>query len=288
MPESLTFEVLSSLGQRPPLFSVSSTRTLWTDPHISENMLKWHLDPDAPLASGTHDTIDHTADWLARRLDIGAQTRLCDFGCGPGLYTTRWARDHGARVTGIDFSPRSIAYARETAARHGLEVTYHEADYLSVSLDHRFDVITLIFCDLCPLSPTQRQALYAVWRSHLEPGGRIALDVATLARFETLSEGMTAGSRLMDGFWAAGDYVGIHETMLYQTAGVSLDRYSIFEPDGRAWAVCNWLQHFSPDEIIAELEAAGFVIEGLYGNLTGSNLSSDSDEIGIIARLDES
>ena len=38
---------------------------------------------------------------------IAESTRIADFGCGPGLYTTRLARKQ-AQVTGVDFSKRSI------------------------------------------------------------------------------------------------------------------------------------------------------------------------------------
>jgi cyclopropane fatty-acyl-phospholipid synthase-like methyltransferase len=284
MPESAVFPVLAGLGARPEPFSEHSTPRLWTDPHVSEHMLAYHLDPEAPLASRPVAVIDASVDWLAGRLNIGAGTALCDFGCGPGLYTERFAARFGARVTGVDFSPRSIAHARAAAARAGLSISYHEADYLTFSTDDRFDVITLIFLDLCPLSPERRQALYEVWLRHLRPGGRIALDVVSRARFETLSEDMTAGRRFMDGFWSPGDYVGIQETFLYDAESLSLERYTIVEADDRAWTVHNWLQHFTSAQITAELEAAGFMVEDLYGDLTGVPLEVDSPVIGVIAR----
>jgi len=286
MPDSTVFSVLAAMGQRPEPFSVSTVRTLWTDPHISAQMLAWHLDPMAPLASRPAAVIDAGVTWMADRLGIGADTRLCDFGCGPGLYTSRFAERHGAQITGVDFSARSIAHAREVAARAGLSITYHEADYLTFSTEDRFDVITLIFSDLCPLSPTQRQGLYGIWREHLAPGGRVVFDVVSRARFETLSEGMTAGRRFMDGFWAAGDYVGIQETFLYDAESLSLDRYSIVEADDRAWVVYNWLQHFTPETIAAELVGAGFVVEDIYSDLTGTPFDPASPDIGVVARVE--
>lgn len=285
MPEAMVFPVLATIGQRPEPFSVSTVQTLWTDPHISAQMLAWHLDPMAPLASRPAAVIDAGVAWMADRLGIGPGTRLCDFGCGPGLYTSRFAERHGAQVTGVDFSARSIAHAREATARAGLPITYYEADYLTFSTVDRFDVISLIFSDLCPLSPAQRQRLYGIWREHLVPGGRVVFDVVSRARFETLSEGMTGGRRFMDGFWAAGDYVGVQETFLYDAESLSLDRYTIVEADDRAWVVYNWLQHFTPEAIAAELAGAGFVVEDMYGDLTGAPLEPNSSEIGVVARV---
>ncbi|SDE37681.1 SAM-dependent methyltransferase [Rhodospira trueperi] len=286
MPEPTVFPGLADLGERPAPFSVSSARVLWTDPHISGQLLTYHLDPEGQLASRPVAVIDASVAWLGKRLDIDPETRLCDFGCGPGLYTERFAARFGARVTGVDFSPRSLAHARATAERAGLSITYHEADYLTFSTEDRFDVITLIFLDVCALSPAQRRALYGVWRRHLKSGGRIALDVVSRARFETLSEDMTAGRRFMDGFWSPGDYVGIQETFLYDAESLSLERYTIVEADDQVWTVHNWLQHFTPAQITAELEAAGFAIEDLYGDLTGAPLQPDSPVIGVIARYD--
>ena len=69
------------------------------------------------------------------------------------------ARLRGADVTGIDFSKRSIDHARETAAAEGLSIRYINENYLELELNDRFDLITMIMCDFCALSPQQRQTL---------------------------------------------------------------------------------------------------------------------------------
>jgi hypothetical protein len=38
------FEQLQKINQRPGLFEHCSTEDLWTDPHTSAQMLKFHLD----------------------------------------------------------------------------------------------------------------------------------------------------------------------------------------------------------------------------------------------------
>lgn len=49
----------------------------------------------------------------------------------------------GARVTGVDISPRSLAVARDLADRCGLEATFVEADaqHAADALDRQFDVV---------------------------------------------------------------------------------------------------------------------------------------------------
>jgi len=277
---------LDDLGRRPEPFCADTVATLWADPHISAHMLALHLDPEAPQASRPVSTIAATVDRLAARLALGPGTRLCDFGCGPGLYAQRFAAEHGVAVTGLDLSARSLAHARAQAEHAGLDIDYRQGDYLSFNPAERFDAATLIYGDLCALSPEKRRCLYAVWRRALKPGGWVALDVFTRVRFETLEEGVSAGRRLMDGFWAPGDYWGVQETFLYDAESLGLERYTIVEADGRVWRVFNWLQHFTAESLAAELAAAGFVVEDLWADLSGTPLTPDAPEIGVIGRLD--
>jgi 2-polyprenyl-3-methyl-5-hydroxy-6-metoxy-1,4-benzoquinol methylase len=47
--------------------------------------------------------IDPSVKWILSNFGINNKTNVINFGCGPGLYTTRLA-EQGAKVTGIDFS----------------------------------------------------------------------------------------------------------------------------------------------------------------------------------------
>ena len=62
--------------------------------------------------------------------------------CHFGLDTLSWARE-GARVTGVDFSPRAIELARELAGDLGIEARFIEAglDELPQVLREDFDVV---------------------------------------------------------------------------------------------------------------------------------------------------
>ena len=102
-----TYSALQAATTRPEPFSVWTTDTLWTDEHISAQMLRSHLDPDADGASRAHPAIKRSLDWIVKRFDLGPGKRVIDFGCGPGLHTTGLA-ECGVAVTGIDFSRRSL------------------------------------------------------------------------------------------------------------------------------------------------------------------------------------
>ena len=139
------FDQLEQINARPRPFEFYTAAELWTDAHTSEQMLAYHLNPDIDVSSRRAAFVDRSVEWIASRFDVGSGTKVADFGCGPGLYTTRLARKRAA-TTGIDFSTRSIDYARDVAEREGLTVRYEHADYLEFETDARFDLILMIMC----------------------------------------------------------------------------------------------------------------------------------------------
>jgi SAM-dependent methyltransferase len=271
------YDLLFELSQRPQPFSRYTAKELWTRPHLAGQMLRYHLSQETELASRPTDTIGRVVGWIDAQIPLNG-LRLCDLGCGPGLYSQRFAA-LGAEVTGVDFSKHSLDYARS----HGEHpVRYIEADYLTDELPGGFDLITLIYYDLCPLSPEHRGALLGRAMNMLAPGGRLVMDVVGTGALDGREDSLVLEHRLMGGFWAAGDYVGIHRAHVYPEERLSLDHYLIVEPD-QAWQIFNWLQYFTPQSIEAELNAAGFKIEQIAGDLTGAPLVPDGDSIGIIA-----
>ena len=276
------YSQLLSAVTRPRPFETYTAERLWADPHISAKMLEYHLDPNVGLASRKAEFIESSAAWIADRFELSRAVSVADFGCGPGLYATRFA-EAGARVTGIDFSPRSIEHARAHASSKGLRIDYVLADYLELETDARYDLITLIFCDLCPLSPAQRSVLLRRFHDLLTERGALLLDVCSLAAFERWTPSDVTERRLMNGFWSPGDYVGLRCSFKYEKEKVTLDKYTIVEPD-TAWQVFNWLQYYDTDSLAAELEAAGLQVTETYSDVAGTPYASSADEFAVVAQ----
>lgn len=276
------FDCLDRHFTRPGCFCAYTAKELWTNDHTAKKMLEFHLNPSVDLASRSPGFMDRSVGWMARHFHFTPQTRIADFGCGPGLYTRRMAQK-GARVTGIDFSSRAIAYAREKAGELGLEIDYLRANYLELEPDRQFDLVTLIFCDFCALNPDQRQTLLSTIRKCLAPGGFLLLDVLTLDAFEKREQTHVFEPDLMDGFWSAQPYYGFMSTFKYQTEKVVLDKYTIVEKT-RIRTVYNWLQYYSRQSLTGELEQAGFEIKAFFANVAGDPVSPACDEIAVIAR----
>jgi SAM-dependent methyltransferase len=276
------FEELEKINQRPEPFQYYTASDLWTDEHTSKQMLSYHLNEAIDVSSRNAEFIKRSVEWIAAQFNIGKDTRIADFGCGPGLYATALAR-HGAKVTGIDFSRSSIDYAKEVAAREQLNINYLNQNYLEFEPEEQFDLVMMIMCDFCVLSPTQRKMLLSKFHNMLKPGGSVLLDVNSLSAFEQREESATYELNQLNGFWSPNKYYGFVNTFKYDEEKVILDKYTIIEPE-RTREVYNWFQHFTPEDLEKEFVAAGFSIKGLYSDVAGSAYDQKSSEFAVIAR----
>ena len=157
------FEELGRINERPEPFEFYTAKDLWTDEHTSAQMLSFHLNGGIDVSSRKAEFIDRSVEWIASEFNIGKDTKIADFGCGPGLYATRLAKRR-AKVTGIDFSGRSIEYAKAVAARENLNISYVQQNYLDFETQDRFNLVMMIMCDFCALGPRQRKEILSRFR----------------------------------------------------------------------------------------------------------------------------
>lgn len=276
------FQELGRFSSKPNVFEYYTAADLWTDDHISSQMLAYHLNEDLDISSRNHSFIDQSVVWIWKHFNLGSETRVADFGCGPGLYTSRLARK-GATVMGIDFSPRSIEYAREQAARESLQIDYVEGNYLECHIEGEFDLIIMIMCDFCALSPKQRATLLGRFRSSLKDDGAVLLDVYSLKALDAYQETAEFAENLMNGFWSPERYFGFRKTFKYEDERITLDKYTIVE-ENRTRTIYNWLQYYSQDSLSAEFEENGFQVAGVYSDVAGARFETGSSEFAVIAR----
>ena len=275
------FEELEKINERPAPFQFYTASDLWTDDHTSKQMLSFHLNEAIDVSSRNAEFINRSVEWIASEFNIGRATKIADFGCGPGLYATPLAK-RGANVTGIDFSNRSIEYAKGVAVREKLDISYVEQNYLDFETQDRFDLVLMIMCDLCALSPTQRRMILRRFHRILKPGGSVLLDVYSLSAFDQREEGATYEVNQLNGFWSPNKYYGFLTTFKYDDEKVVLDKYTIIESE-RTRTVYNWLQYFAPEDLEREFGEAGFSIKGFYSDVAGTPYDPKSSEFALIA-----
>ncbi len=276
------FKELKEINSRPTPFQFYTADELWTNEHTSMKMLEYHLNESVDLSSRNKDFIASSVKWIVSHFEIDENKSIADFGCGPGLYTTSLA-ENNANVTGIDFSKRSINYARNVADQKGLNINYFQQNYLEFDTKERFDLITMIFCDFCALSPKQRNTMLLKFYSLLKPNGSVLLDVHSLNIFNQKEETATYELNQLNGFWSSNDYYAFMNTFKYEQEKVTLDKYTIIE-ESQKRVVYNWLQYFSKDTLKKEFVDAGFKIDKMYSDVAGKIFTPETPDIAIVAR----
>ncbi len=274
--KQLLYSELFSLMQKPALYEPSSA-PFWNDQHISKGMLAAHLNAGWDAASRKHSFIDRSARWISEIAPPLEFPKLLDLGCGPGLYTERFAA-LGYDVTGIDFSERSISYAKEQSALSKSSVTYFCKDYLSIDYISAFDVITIIYCDYGALSRTARiQFLANVYRA-LRPGGKLILDAFTLKYFERETESTSYEYCEDGGFWSELPHLVLNATYRYPSENTILRRHIVLT-DSAAEHYNIFECRYSIESLSSEISAAGFSGLEFFSDVAGKPYSKKSDTI---------
>lgn len=276
------FKKLKEINSRPVPFQFYTAGELWTNEHTSRKMLEYHLNETIDASSRNKNFIDRSVEWIVSHFKIDRNTEIADFGCGPGLYTTRLA-ERGAIVTGIDFSNNSLNYAKQVAAEKDLKINYVQTNYLDFETTNSYDLIIMIMCDYCVLSPEQRKVMLSKFNSLLKPGGSVLLDVYSLNSFNQKEESATYKLNQLSGFWSPDDYYCFVNTFKYEKEKIILDKYTIID-ESQKRTVYNWLQCYSKDSLRNEFEESGFNVKELYSDVAGKPFTAESTEIAIVAR----
>ncbi len=277
------FNRLAEINRRPRPFECYTAADLWTNGHTSQKMLEYHLNESIDVSSRNIDFINRSAAWIMDHFRLDNNSAVMDFGCGPGLYTLRFARG-GIKTTGIDFSRRSVEYAVRAAADEHLQIDYITGNYLEYDSSKKFDLITMIMCDYCALSPAQRKTMLDKFRKLLKPGGSVLLDVYTLEAYSKREEAAVYERKQLSGFWSPHDYYTFMNTFKYDSEKVVLDKYTIIEKTGTR-VVYNWLQYFDLVSLTKEFEENGLKIAEVFSNVAGAEYAHDAPEMAVAAKV---
>ena len=293
------FNKLNLINKKPKPFEFYTTPLLWNDEYVSKKMLEFHLNREVDAASRNHTFIDKAVDWMVQRFNIKEGFKICDFGCGPGLYSTRLA-EKGAQVTGIDLSERSINYARETAEKKNLDINYILSNYLDYEPEEKFDLVAMIYYDFGVLSPQQRKKMLGIFRKALKDDGFVVIDVFNHNHYNQAKEALSLdyspgnsepgdifvikdSGNIFEGFWTSEPCYTFHSNIKYEEEKLILDKWTIIE-ENREREIYNWNQCYS-SEILAKLfNENGFEIIEEYLNITGEKLTPQGNEMAVVAR----
>jgi len=243
--------------EKPELYA-KGTSFMWTDEHISKQLLDTHLNPDVDLASRKKTTIEKTASWILDTQKEKGKLNILDLGCGPGLYSEIFAeKEH--KVTGIDISKNSIEYAIKSAKDKNLNITYLNKSYLDIDLEsNKYDLVVLIYTDFGVLTLPDRDKLLRMIFSVLKKGGTFIFDVLKDNELENKISPKT-WEATNDGFWKGSPYIALSESFLYPKEKVILFQHNIIDTEENIEIYRFWTHFFSQNDISKILDAHSFI-----------------------------
>lgn len=222
------------------------TDIMWTDKHISKHLLEAHINPDINVASRKSSSIDKIINWITEQLGSKCENIL-DLGCGPGLYTKRFA-EKGYNVTGIDFSKNSIEYAKKDAENNDLKIKYICQNYLDMDFSKHFDLIIMIYCDFGVLSSIEREVLVEKIHRALKPGGYFIFDTLNEKSIEAMT--FTKQWEMSDGgFWKDEPYLCLSQSLHFPENNATLDQHIVFDENNNYKLYRFWNHYFNQNNI---------------------------------------
>jgi SAM-dependent methyltransferase len=221
--------------------------------------LREHLDDSHGAASRVTAERLLQTEWLWDKLDLRDGDKLLDVTCGPGLYATEFA-SRGCYVTGVDFSPASMEYARElTPIRNvGDRCTFIEQDVRQMKLSASFfDAALFIYGQLAVFAREEAQQLLAHIAQSLKPGGRLCVEMLDQARLpkKDSSWWYTDDS----GLWGDAPYLHLGERLWLEEEAIFLERFHILHLEsGKLDEITLCDQTYSAVELKETILGAGF------------------------------
>ena len=252
----------------------------WNEAGFSARMLREHLSQDHDAASRRTPTIERHVAWIHDAVLNGRLSRILDLGCGPGLYAERLAA-LGHDVTGIDFSPASIAYAREQSAARGSNITYLFGDLRQIDFGVGYDLVMFIFGEFNVFRPGDARHILAKAYAALEAGGQILLEVSTFEAVESIGRQPRTWYTRQNGLFSDLPHLCLAESFWDVETAASTQRYFIFDSaTGSLTRFAASTQAYQDTQYVALLLGAGFDSVDVHRSLTGK--PDDAGEFQVI------
>lgn len=260
----MNFKDIIEFTQKPQLYAEGNA-IMWTDAHISEQLLNIHLNPEVDLASRKKSSIESTVEWILNSVNK-ENMNILDLGCGPGLYCELMA-EKGHNVTGVDISMNSIEYAKKQATGNGLDIEYVNLNYLELNEDNKYDLVMMVFTDFGVLKPYEREMLIRNVYRALKPGGTFIFDVLSDRNLETKVSERTWEME-ESGFWKSRPYLMLSDSFLYSDEKVILYQHIVLDDESENFDVYRfWTHFFTSDDLKQLLEPEGFESIACFDNI---------------------
>ncbi len=257
----------------------------WDDPDFSRRMLREHLDQSHGAASRQDAEREMQLNWFWDKLNLAPEQRLLDVTCGPGLYAVALAR-RGIRVTGVDFGPASIGYAKEQAAEQGVanKCQFILQDVRQMDFAEKdFDAATFIYGQLAVFTREEAQSLLAHIAQSLRPGGRLVVELLNQDRVDKSDS--TWWFTDDTGLWGDAPFLHLGERVWHADKQISYERFHVLHLEtGQMDEVHLCDQTYGVDEMVGMMKGAGFTAVDVYPAWDGLPLYDAGEWIVYVAQ----
>ena len=242
------------------------------------------IDRSGGYADYVAEMYDHVAPYQERKdvaffveMARSAGGAVLELGCGTGRVLIPLARE-GFNVTGLDLAPAMLAACRQKLAAETAEVQSHvrlvEGDMTRFDLGETFRLVTIPFRPFQHLLTVEDQiACLQRIHQHLEPGGRLVLDLFNPSLPHLIDEkylesyGEEPEFRLPDGSRVRRTARDISRDLFNQIKECELI-YDVTRPDGRCERKVQrfkirYLFRFEVEHLLVR---CGFRVEAVYAD----------------------
>jgi ubiquinone/menaquinone biosynthesis C-methylase UbiE len=272
--------------QRPetPKTWVTGGNLPWNDPAFSTRMLQEHLDESHGAASRITAERHLQITWLWQKLALLDGAKLLDVTCGPGLYTVEFAK-RGCLVTGVDFGPAAIQYARQLAEQERVNgrSTFIEQDVRQMRFAGAgFDAAIFLYGQLAVFPKTEAFQLLQQMAQSLKPGGQLCVELLNQEKVDKTNSNWWFTDQT--GLWGDSPFLHLGERFWVEEEATSVERYHILHLEtGEMDEIQLCDQTYSVEEMVETIKRAGFSAVSVYPAWDGLDLYDANEWVIYVA-----
>lgn len=276
------------IHQRPeqPTAWIGGGNLPWNDPEFSRRMLREHLDESHGAASRQTAQRKLQVEWLWDHLNLAPGGRVLDITCGPGLYAVELAA-RGCQVTGIDFSPASITYARKLAQKMGVDdrCTFIEGDIRQIDFpDIAFDAALFLYGQLAVFPADEAMMLLEKSAGALRPGARLVVEILDRDKVDKKPGNWWFTGET--GLWGDAPFLHLGERFWLEEDGLSIERFSILHLEtGKLDEIILCDQTYSIERMSELLAEAGYASVTAFSGWDGVPLYDAEEWVVFLAEV---
>ena len=224
--------------------------------------------------------------FIFKTLKLKKGSQLLDLGCGDGRYSVVLVKN-GINVTGVDYSSELLNRANKYAKNEEVSVKFLKKDMRRIAFAKKFDAALSMYSFGFFNNTEDNKMVIKKLAQSLKKGGRLLL--ATNNGLHTL-KGVFKNARVSK---KTGNLISKNKILNNKVLSINeLDPKSMFWWVTQKWKVKGKIvinkvsMHlYVPDQVVGLLEDSGFVVEGLYGNVQGSQFNAYSGLVIIAKKI---